>query len=161
LCREAAREKRRDMSTYTNILLHVIFSTKGRLPLITPEFRPRLHEYLGGAVRGEGGVPYEVGGTADHVHILLRWNSTETIADLLREIKSGTSKWANRELRTRSKFAWQKGYGAFSVSHSQKGKVAAYIRKQEEHHAVVSFQDEFRKFLKMNEIEYDENYVWD
>jgi putative transposase len=149
------------MSTYTNILLHVVFSTKERVPVLTPDIRPRVHEYLGGAIRGNGGVPYEIGGTADHVHLLFRWIPNEEVSDLLREIKSGTSKWIKSEFRSLRNFGWQKGYGAFSVSHSEKQRVVDYIQNQEKHHRKRSFKEEFVGLLKLNEIEYDEHYIWD
>jgi REP element-mobilizing transposase RayT len=149
------------MATYTNLLYHLVFSTKDRLPLIEPRIRERLHDYLGGAVRGNGGTPYQIGGTADNVHLLLRWVPNGELSDLLREIKSGSTKWVHEHFKTLRHFHWQNGYGAFSVSQSQSNRVAAYIRNQEEHHRKRTFKQEFVSYLRANGIAYDERYIWE
>lgn len=147
--------------TYTNLLFHLVFSTKQRKPLIAQPFQAELHAYLGGIVRDLGGIPIEIGGVADHVHLLVRLKPTLALADALREIKAGSSKWLNEEKFKMLKFGWQDGYSAFTVSESQVNKVRAYIRGQEEHHRRVSFQDELRELLRRHGIEYDERYLWD
>lgn len=147
--------------TYANLLVHVIFGTKDRLPTITPELRPRLFAYMGGVVREIGATPCIVNGTEDHAHLLLGLPVTKAIADVLRVVKANSSRWAHQEFPSLGTFAWQSGYGAFSVSQSSADAVYAYIADQEEHHKRVSFQDEYLLFLKRHGIAYDERYVWE
>ena len=144
--------------SYTNLLYHIVYGTKDRLPLITQEFRPRLHDYLGGIVNGLHGTPLEINGTADHVHVLARIRPAISIAEFLRKFKSVSSGWARRQ--TREYFKWQVKYGAFTVSESQVERVQNYIRNQEAHHEQISFEAEFRTLLKSNGIEFDEKYLW-
>ncbi len=144
--------------TYTNILLHVVFSTKNRAPLITDGLRPELLAYLGGAVRDLGGTALLVNGTTDHVHGLLRLPSDLTIAECVRKVKANSSGWAHRT--SDPAFAWQTGYAAFSVSESRASSVIAYIRTQQQHHQRHSFQDELRALLKKHGIAIDERYAW-
>ena len=146
--------------TYSNILFHIIFSTKRRRPLVTLEIKPRLYDYLGGIVKSHGGVLYEIGGMEDHMHLLLRWN-TEAVKDLTREMKSDSTKWVKKTFVGQTDFYWQSGGGIFSVSQSQAGRVARYIQNQENHHRKQSFEDEYIGFLKKNGIEYDERYLFD
>jgi REP element-mobilizing transposase RayT len=147
--------------TYSNLLYHVVFSTKGRAAMLKGDTQQHVHEYLGGIVRGEGGVAYLIGGMPDHVHILLRWRTDEAIATLLRKVKSNSSRWVHETLPMMAAFAWQEGYGAFTVSQSQKDVVAGYIANQEEHHRGRSFEQEFVELLKAHQIEYDARYLWD
>jgi len=147
--------------TYSNILLHIVFSTKNRDPVIDQELRPRLYEYIGGIVRGEKGMLHEIGGTDDHVHMLLRWRTDEAVATLLRNLKSHSSGWIHKTMPKQSGFWWQAGYGVFSVSQSQLRKVKAYIQGQEEHHRHRAFKEEFVALLKAHSIDYDERYIWD
>ncbi len=146
-------------STLTNLLYHIVFSTKGRAPLITDEIREPLFKYIGGIIRNHRGVLIEIGGVADHVHFLARFPARRTVSDMLRDIKSGSSAWINDE-RRHEWFAWQTGYGAFTVSQSQVGTVTHYIRRQEEHHRQRSFKEELIELLRKHEIEYDERYLW-
>jgi REP element-mobilizing transposase RayT len=146
--------------TFTNLLTHLIFSTKNRLPTITPDLKPRLHAYIGGIIHSLNGIPLAIDGPADHVHLLIKTPATTSMADILRLLKTNSSKWLH-ETFPNSDFAWQTGYGAFSVSHSAADSVRAYIASQEEHHKHVSFQDEFTTFLQRHEIEYDERYIWE
>lgn len=140
------------------ILLHIIFSTKDRQCLLAPEWRTRLHAYMNGVIQNQGCVPICVDGPDDHIHAVLALGRTITVADLVQEMKVATSKWAKSE---ESSFAWQSGYGVFSVSESRLSEVVAYVRDQEEHHRRVSFQDEYRQFLVRHGITFDEKYVWD
>ncbi len=133
--------------TYTNLLYHIVFSTKGRTPLITKELQPDLYAYIGGIIRSEGGTLLEIGGLSDHVHLLTKFNPTTAISDLLKNIKAGSSKWVNDERFKLRKFGWQDGYAAFSVSESQVEAIRRYIRDQEQHHSGKSYQDEFRILL--------------
>jgi REP element-mobilizing transposase RayT len=144
-------------STLTNLLLHVVFSTKDRRGLITADLQENLYPYIGGIIRGEKGVPLAIGGTKNHIHILAKFPASISVSDMLRRIKGNSSKWIKDKGRP---FAWQRGYAAFSVSQSLAGRVRTYIQGQEEHHKQNSFQDELISLLKIHGIEYDENYIW-
>jgi REP element-mobilizing transposase RayT len=143
----------------SHALLHVVFSTKGRDAMIGSGIRQDLHAYLGGTLNGVGCPPVRVGGTEDHIHGLLILSRTITIAGVIKEMKQQSSVWMKEHGEPR--FAWQAGYGAFSVSPSKAEEVAAYIANQEMHHRQVTFQEEFRAFLTRHGIPYDERYVWD
>ncbi|MDX6499376.1 MAG: REP-associated tyrosine transposase [Blastocatellia bacterium] len=144
--------------SYTNLLYHIVYATKERAPLITNPLRARLHEYLGGTVRGLGGTALEINGTNDHVHILAKLPPTISVSDFLSKLKSGSSSFAKRQ--TAGRFAWQARYGAFTVSESQVERVRKYIRNQEEHHRKQSFEDEFRALLLAHHIDFDEAHPW-
>jgi putative transposase len=147
--------------SYTNLLYHIVFSTKNREPCLEPGMRSRLFEYLGGAVRGEGGTALTINGVADHVHLLVRLRQDKAVSAVVGAIKANSSGWIHRTFSRYEAFAWQVGYGAFTVSTSQLGTVRRYIENQEEHHRVRTFQEEFLAFLKANEIEYDPRYIWE
>jgi putative transposase len=144
--------------TYTNLLAHIIFSTKERMPLIRSEFKSELHAYMGGIIREIGGKAVIINGTADHVHLLVGLPPNCSLSDAMRVLKTNSSRWA-REQKRAAKFGWQAGYGAFSVSQSNTQAVMAYIAHQEEHHQKVSFLEEFNAFLKKHGIEHDERYL--
>jgi putative transposase len=144
--------------TFTNLLSHVVFSTKDRQPLILPEFKSELHAYLGGLTRELKGKAYGINGTSDHVHLLISLPANVSISEAMRFIKSNSSGWVYDKWR--KALAWQLGYGAFSVSKSNVPEVLKYIAKQEAHHRRISFKDEFVDFLVRHEIEYDERYTW-
>jgi REP element-mobilizing transposase RayT len=146
--------------TFTNLLTHVIFSTKDRLPTVTPEIKPRLLAYMGGIVRSLDGIALAIDGPADHVHLLVKTPATISMADFVRDVKANSSKWVHGTF-PRAGFGWQTGYGAFSVSCSNVEAVREYIEGQEEHHKAVSFQEEFLGFLRRHGIEYDERYIWE
>ncbi len=145
--------------TFSKLLYHIVFSTKQRRPFITLDVQPRLYEYIGGIVRSLHGVSLTIGGMPDHLHMLVGWRTDETLADLMRMVKSRSSAWLHETIPSMKSFAWQEGYAAFSVSHSQAEAVLAYIERQEEHHRVRTFEEEFREFLKRHAIEYDARYV--
>ena len=145
--------------SYTNLLYHIVFSTKDRRPLITPEYEPRLYEYIGGILRGMGGISLELNGTDDHVHVLTKLRPDRPLSDVIRDLKSHASGWMHDVFPALEDFSWQRGYGAFTVSQSNVEGVRRYLKRQKEHHARVSFRDEFIQFLKANDIEYDERYV--
>jgi putative transposase len=145
--------------TSGNILLHFIFSTDGRRPLIKPEFRDHLFAYLGGIVREMNGAALIINGASDHVHMLIRVRPSHSAAEIARVVKANSSRWV-REKHS-AEFAWQTGYGVFSVSESSMADVTKYISGQEEHHKKRSFQEEFVAFLKKNHVEYDPRYIWD
>lgn len=146
-------------STHLSLHYHLIFSTKDRRAQLQPEWRGRLHAYLGGIVNELNGVPEAVGGVADHVHLLIGLRATHCLADVLRQLKSSSSKWVHEEMQ-KPLFAWQDGYGAFTVSASRIEAVKQYIAKQEEHHRRKTFQEEYLEFLKESGIEYEEKYLW-
>jgi putative transposase len=145
--------------TESNVVLHVIFSTKGRVPAIRPELRADLFAYLGGIIRGMRCTALIVNGTADHVHMLIRVRPAQSVAEIARVVKANSSRWV-REKWNRD-FGWQRGYGAFSVSESNVREVSRYIAAQEEHHKKRTFQEEYVAFLKKNKIEYDKRYIWE
>lgn len=145
-------------STHTSLHYHLIFATKDRQPLIAPGWRPRLHEYLGGTVRGLGGVPQGIGGAADHVHLLVALKPTHCLSDFMRELKKGSSTWVAEEIPLPS-FRWQEGYGAFTVSASARKTVQGYIANQEEHHRIKSFREELIEFLENSGVEYDPRFL--
>lgn len=146
-------------STHLSLHYHLIFSTKDRSAHMHQDWRGRLHTYLGGIVNDLGGVPEAIGGVEDHVHLLVGLRATHRLADVLRDIKAGSSRWVHEEMK-KPLFAWQDGYGAFTVSHSRIEAVKNYIAKQEEHHRKQSFQEEYLQFLKESGVEYDEKYLW-
>ena len=145
----------------SNILVHLTFSTKGRRPDIDARVEPELHRYLGSLCGKLGCQSLGVGGTADHVHICLRLSRTMTIAGLVEEIKKRSSKWIKTKGERYRLFAWQGGYGAFSIGQSSLGALQRYIATQKEHHRKRDFKAEFRALLKKYEIDCDERYVWD
>ncbi|MBK8093638.1 MAG: IS200/IS605 family transposase [Verrucomicrobiaceae bacterium] len=140
--------------------LHLVFSTKDRTPCLSAEVQPRLHAYLAGTLNAIDCPALVVGGMPDHVHVLFRLSRTVTLADAVKAAKVESSKWMKQE-GGEPHFAWQGGYGAFSVSASQVETVTHYIRNQAEHHRTKTFQDEFRKLLEHYQINYNEAYVWD
>jgi REP element-mobilizing transposase RayT len=144
--------------TYTNLLYHVIFSTKERFPFIKIDIKPRLYDYIGGTIRGLGGICLEIGGIEDHVHLLIKLKPTMDISKFLQDLKPNVTNWARREIQP--KFEWQNGYGAFTVGESQIESVRRYIQNQEEHHKKVGFNDEFKDLLRKAGIEFDEKYLW-
>ena len=146
--------------TFTRLHYHIVFSTKHRDPTITPDMRPRLWEYLGGIVRGESGVPIQIGGTADHVHMLVTLRQDTKLSDFVRTVKAGSSGWVHDTFPGAGMW-WQTGYGAFTVSHSGIDEVTKYIANQEQHHRTRTFQDEFRELLTRHGIEFDEKYLWE
>ena len=145
-------------STYLSLHYHLVFTTKNREPLIAPAWRARLHEYLGGTISGLGGFPQGVGGTADHVHLLVGLKATHCLADVLRELKKAASQWVHNEIGLLA-FAWQEGYAAFTVSATAREPVQSYVAHQEEHHRLKSYTEELIEMLTRAGIEYDPKYL--
>ncbi|TVQ04223.1 MAG: IS200/IS605 family transposase [Balneolaceae bacterium] len=145
----------------TKVYTHLVFSTKHRKKLIDKPIETDLYDYLGGICKAMQCNPVQVGGHKDHVHILCLLSRKITQAALLQQVKQGSSKWIKTKGEHYRRFYWQHGYGIFSVNPSQVDVVAKYIRNQEQHHQKMSFQDEFRMFLKKYRVDYDERYVWD
>ncbi len=147
--------------TYSQILLHIVFSTQGREPWITADLAERLYPYMGGLVRAEKGVLYDIGGIEDHVHMYLRWRPNETVSDLMQTVKGKSSLWVHQTFPKLGEFAWQEGYSVFSVSKSQEGAVKTYIAGQREHHGKEDFKSELLRMLRLHDVEFDERYVFE
>jgi REP element-mobilizing transposase RayT len=145
----------------SNVLLHLVFSTKLRQAWIDPDIERELFPYLATICKDMKCTPHKIGGADDHVHVACSLGRTKTIADLVQELKQSSSKWIKSKGPQYHEFAWQNGYGAFSVGQSQLDALRRYIANQREHHRRVSFQEEFRELLVRYEIEFDERYVWD
>ena len=145
----------------SNLLTHIVFSTKDRTPVLDATVRPALHAYLATVARNLDCECFRVGGVADHVHLAVRLSRTLTMAKLIEELKTSSSRWLKTQSPALAAFAWQRGYGAFSVGPSDLNALLHYIDTQEEHHRTRTFQDEYRAFLNKYGIEYDERYVWD
>jgi REP element-mobilizing transposase RayT len=146
--------------TYTNILIHALFSAKDRQPWLDAEVAAELFSYLGGAINKLGGQSLRVNGPSDHVHMLFAQPPTLSIADMMEKAKANSSGWVKKRWRNRSHFAWQTGYTAFSVSKSQVEPARRYIENQKEHHRKVSFQEEGPALLNKQGIKYDPHYVF-
>jgi putative transposase len=144
-------------STYHSLHYHWVCSTKQRRPFIQPDWRPRLHEYLGGTIRGLLGVPLKIGGVGDHVHALIGLKPTHCLADFVRELKKASSVWAADEHEPQ--FQWQEGYAAFTVSASRLSAVSRYISRQEGHHRQRTFVEELKELLDKQDVRYDPKYL--
>ena len=144
--------------SHTHFLYHIVFGTKDRIASIHPEWEQELYSYLSGIVKNCEGRSLEINGVADHVHLLVRLGPTAAIADFMRELKAGSSRWVRQGLD--AKFSWQRRYGAFSVSESASETVRKYIRNQKEHHRVQTFEDEYKGLLTKHGIEFDDRYLW-
>jgi putative transposase len=147
--------------TFTNLLTHIIFSTRERRPSIDADLKPELLSYMGGIVRELGGSALTVNGTQDHVHLLVILPASVCVAEAMRVVKTNSSRWVHEQWLSRRAFGWQTGYGAFSVSKSHAPEIIRYIATQEEHHRKVSFKEESIAYLKKHEIDYDERYIWE
>jgi REP element-mobilizing transposase RayT len=146
-------------STHLSLHYHLVFSTKDRTPIITTGVRERLHAYLGGTVRNMNGIPEAIGGTNDHVHLLIGLRATHCLADVVRDLKAVSSRWMHEEIGECSA-TWQDGCGAFTVGALQCQDVRNYISRQEEHHRKQTFQEEYLEFLHRGGVECDERYFW-
>ena len=145
-------------STHLSLHYHLIFDTKNHEPMIAPDWRPQLHAFMGGVLRTLGGTPHMIGGVSDHVHVLVGLQATHCLADVVRELKAVSSKWVHDAIKWKG-FAWQEGYGAFTVSASQQARVRAYIANQEDHHRHRTFREEYLAFLRYSGVAFDEQYV--
>ena len=145
--------------SYTNLIYHIIFSTKNRQLLIKDVYEARQYDYIGGTIRGLKGALLEINGTEDHVHILPKLPPDKSLSDVLRELKAGASGWMHKVFPELRNFTLQRGYGAFTVSQSNVEDVRPYIARQKEHHSKISSRDEFIQFLKANGVEYEERYL--
>ncbi|NJM36865.1 MAG: IS200/IS605 family transposase [Akkermansiaceae bacterium] len=143
------------------IMLHLVFSTKDRKPMLNDEIRDELHAYIGGIITSLKGTLLKSGSASDHIHLLIAQSRTISVADLVQEIKTGSSKWIKTKGDQYRNFHWQGGYGIFSISPSHRDILEAYIANQAAHHRKETFQDEYRRLLAKYKIEFDERYVWD
>jgi REP element-mobilizing transposase RayT len=146
--------------SYSNLLTHIVYSTKNRRPLIDSGLELRLFPYFGGTVRQLGGTLYTVNGVEDHVHLLAHLPPTIAVAEAIGKIKGSSTHWIHESFPDRSEFSWQRGYGAFSVSKSNVARVVRYIEQQKAHHRKQSFQEEFVELLRRHGISIDEKYLW-
>lgn len=147
-------------NTYINILIHTVFSTKNHESWLSSSLRERLYPYMCGIARENGLKVLCIGGTDNHIHILLSLNSTTSIAKAIQLVKGGSSKWIHETFPELRLFSWQEGYGAFSIGISNVDEAKKYIENQEKHHSKESFRDEYLKFLRKNNIDFDEKYLW-
>lgn len=145
--------------THSQILLHIVFATKRRERWLPPDISERLYAFIGGIVRDERGVLLSIGGVEDHVHLLVRWRTDGAVADLMRNVKARSSRWVHETFPALAAFAWQDGYGVFSVSKSREDDVKRYIAGQAEHHATEEFKMELLRLLRKHGVEFDERYV--
>jgi putative transposase len=148
-------------STLTRILLHITFSTKKRAPLIPAAIEPDLYAYIGGICRRMESPLLAMGGTPDHVHMMVSLGKTVAVSDLMLEAKRDSSMWIKDKSAALQEFAWQDGYFAFSIGESGVNALRAYIANQKEHHKSVDFKDEDRAFLRKFRVEWDERYIWE
>ncbi len=148
-------------NTYSQLNVHCVFAVKDRENSITKDFRDELHRFMSGVLKNDGSFPLAVNGWLDHVHVFFELPATMSVSDQMRMLKASSSKWINDNKFTKGKFQWQEGYGAFSYSRSQRHSVIEYIFKQEEHHKVKTFREEYLDLLKKFEIPFDENYVFE
>ena len=145
----------------SSILVHLVFSTKNREPFITTAIETELHPYVATILREHHSPSLIIDGTADHIHALFALGRTITVADLVEEVKTNSSKWIKTKGAEFKNFHWQKGYGAFSIGQSNVEQLKRYIRNQKQHHRRVTFEDEYRNFLKRYQVKFDERYIWD
>lgn len=143
------------------ILVHLVFSTKNREPLLADDIRDELHAYIGGTVAHHKGTLLKSGSVSDHIHLLIAHPRTCAPSELVQEIKTGSSKWLKTKAAPYAEFHWQAGYGIFSISPTHRPALERYIANQAEHHRIVTFQDEYRRLLAKYDIPFDERYVWD
>ncbi|MBD5331617.1 MAG: transposase [Bacteroides sp.] len=146
-------------STYSPIYLHLVFAVKNRESLILPEWQKEIHAYLSGILSRRGHIPVIVGGVENHVHLLFRYNITELIPDLVRELKTNSGKFISTKFPLHGRFYWQGGYGCFSVSYSKLDNVKSYIANQTQHHGQRTFREEMVGFLKGYNVDFDERYL--
>src|SRR5208337_850944 len=146
--------------SYSSLLVHVVFSTKGRVHAIDASLRPDLFAYMGGIVREMGGVARVINGTEDHVHMLVSLPADISVAECLRVVKTNSSRWIHERFARHLSFAWQTGYGAFSVSASNEKQVIKYIQDQERHHRRMTFEEEFIALLRKHGVPFEERFLW-
>jgi putative transposase len=147
--------------TYSQIYIHIVFAVKGRSNLISPKWKDELYKYMTGIITNDGQKLIAINGMPDHIHILVGLKPTIALSDLVRDIKASSSKFINTQKWIAGKFEWQHGFGAFSYSHSQLSNVINYIQHQEEHHKTRTFRQEYLEFLKLYNVDFKEEFIFD
>jgi putative transposase len=147
-------------NTYVRVIIHYIWSTKGREPLIRPSIEERVWSYIAGIAHQRGMKAIKVGGIEDHVHVVIELAKQVNISEVAKHLKGFSSRWINKEGLTETPFAWQDGFGAYSVSPSHLESLVRYVENQREHHATQSFEDEYLEFLKRYGVAYKPEYLW-
>jgi REP element-mobilizing transposase RayT len=147
--------------TFSQIYIHVVFAVWGRRNMLSEKWREEVYKYIAGLIRNKDQKPIIVGGFSDHLHILIGIRPSVLISDLIRDIKNNSSKFINQHRLGMDKFTWQEGYGVFSVSHSMVGIVYDYILTQPEHHKRKSFREEYMEMLRLNDIKFEDKYLFD
>lgn len=147
-------------NTYTQIHIHLVFGVRNRPSLVSAEWEDRLYKYITGIVQNNGHKLLAINGMSDHIHILIGFRPSQSLSDLMQDIKGDSSKWINENKFVSGKFSWQQGYGAFSYSKSQLPKVINYIKNQKKHHQKISFMDEYKSVLNDFGIDFDERYIF-
>jgi putative transposase len=145
--------------SYTNLLYHIVFSTKDRRPVLASECQARLYDYLGGTVRKFGGIALAVNGTKDHIHLLAKLPPNRALSDVLRDLKANSSGWVQEVFPSLKSFSWQRGYAAFTVSQFNIESAQKYVAGQKQHHQTKTFREEFLQFLRANGIAFDEQFI--
>ena len=148
-------------NTYSQIYIQIVFAVAGRINLIEKNWKDELYKYITGIIKNHDQKLIAIGGIENHIHILIGLKPNIALSDLVRDIKANSSRFINERRFVKGKFSWQEGFGAFSYSHSQLDNVIRYIQNQEEHHKTNNFKDEYLKFLKKYEVDFDEKYLFD
>jgi REP element-mobilizing transposase RayT len=147
-------------NTYTKIHIQVVFAVQNRLSLISALWKDELYKYMTGIIQNHDHKVLQINGMPDHIHILIGMRPTQSLSDLMKQVKQDSSKWVNQKGLANGKFSWQAGYGAFSYSKDDVSKVVNYIKNQEEHHKFKTFNEEYLELLKDFEIDFDEHYLF-
>ena len=147
-------------NTYTQLYVQVVFAVKYRNASLHASWRPELYKYIVGLIEHRNHKVYAIGGSYDHLHILISMNASQSLSELIMEIKRASTLWIKKKEYVRTRFAWQEGYGAFSYGQSQIPNVINYIQNQQEHHSKHTFQDEYRAFLELFQVEYNDKYIF-
>ncbi|HRN35243.1 MAG TPA: IS200/IS605 family transposase [Saprospiraceae bacterium] len=148
-------------NTYSQMTIQCVFAVKGRENVITKDFREELHKYMAGILKGDNIFPLAVGGWKDHMHILFELPTSRTVADIIQNLKSVSSKWINERRLVGGKFNWQNGYGCFSYTRDQRDYLIKYIQSQEQHHKIKTFEEEYLELLQEFKIEYNPQYLFE
>jgi putative transposase len=148
-------------NTYTQLNIHVVFAVKGWENILTSNFRTTLFEYIAGILRNKKQYPLAVNGYKDHVHLFFELNPVSSLSDVMEVVKANSSKWINENRFVKGKFEWQRGYGGFTYSRSQRNSVIQYLMDQENHHKSKTFKEEYLEMLVNNDIKYDDRYIFD
>lgn len=147
-------------NTYTQIHIQVVFAVQNRQSLIKKDWKDEFYKYITTIIQNHEHKVLQINGMPDHIHILIGMRPTQSLSDLMKQVKQDSSKWINNKKFINGKFSWQSGYGAFSYSKVQLPRVIKYIQKQEEHHGTKTFQEEYMALLKTHEVDFEEQYIF-